>query len=454
MNIKIIVITLLIAHYNFGQNVGIGTTSPTAKLHVEGNSLVKNGSFSIDDDIGSLFFKSSNVNRAYLQMRNTNFDLKLGTIGFNTTGSVFLETNGTARMTIEPLGNVGIGTVNPTTKLQVAGSIKAEGSVTVEDGVFQMRNTTDGVNWTSILATGGNGLSVLENGISRFKFHTGGLLGIGTITPQDKLEVYDGNITQNNTNGTFRLQANSVDKGFLQLSGDDLRLGTYSSNNLGSLFFRVNGANRVEISPSGTTVMYGNAVVNGTTTLSGTTTLASKLTINEGAEAIKLNGADPAINFWKSGTQRAFLWAVENDIFLGTSVAGGKIGLNSANVETSGNIHMASGKLTHATTTTSNNLLPVCYGRVAANGNKIGGTPNFTVSKPCINGSTGCYWINSPQITSSSIIIINVDSWLVSSTSSLFATYHYQGNGDMGIYIHDEAGDPTNSNFNFVIFDP
>jgi hypothetical protein len=111
------------------------------------------------------------------------------------------------------------------------------------------------------------------------------------------------------------------------------------------------------------------------------------------------------------------------------------------------------GKLTATTTGPSYNLLPVCYGRVAANGSKLGGTPNFTVSKPCINGSPGCYFINSPQITSSSIIIINVDSWL-SSSSSLFATFHYQGNGDMGVYIKDDAGDPINSNFNFVIYDP
>lgn len=455
LNIYICLIFILVSicTKSNAQNIGIGTPTPTAKLHVEGNSLVKNGTFSIDDDIGSLFFKTNNINRAYMQMRNANFDLKLGTVGFNTTGSVFLETNGTARMTIEPLGNVGIGTLNPTTKLQVAGSIKAEGSVTVEDGIFQMRNTTDALNWTYLLAAGGNGINLLENGLSRFKFNTGGLLGIGTATPQDKLEVYDGNITLNNTGGTFRLQASSVDKGFLQLSGDDVRIGTYSSNNLGSFFIRTNGANRVEVNPFGTTTLFGNTVVQGTTILSSATSVMGKLSVNAGLEAIRLNGADPAINFWKSGTQRAFVWAVENDLLIGTSVSGGKVLLNTSKVETTGDIHMAAGKLTHGTTTTSYNLLPVCYGRVAANGNKLGGTPNFTVSKPCINGSPGCYFINSPQITTSSIIIINVDSWLASSRS-ITATFHYQGNNDMGVYLTDEAGDPINSNFNFVVFDP
>lgn len=312
-------------------NVGIGTNSPTSKLHVDGNTLV-DGSLTILNDFASLYFRSGGSNKAFLQLRDPNFDLRVGTIGFNTTGKLFLQTNGTDRLTIEPLGNVGIGTVNPTTKLQVAGSIKAEGSVTVEDGIFQMRNSTDGLNWTLLFGTGANRLRFLANGLERVSFLNNGLVGIGTDTPQDKLEVYDGNITMNNAGGTFRLQAGSVDKGFLQLNGDNLRIGTYSSNNAGRLIFRVNGFDAMEVTAAGKTVTYGETIIGANAIVTGTTTMNGKLTVNQGLEAIRLTGNDPAINFFQSNIQRGYLWATGNDMNLGASVSTGKLFLNASQI--------------------------------------------------------------------------------------------------------------------------
>ena len=426
-------------------NVGIGIANPTSKLHVVGNTLV-DGNLTIFDDFATLNFRSGGSNKAFLQLRDPNFDLRLGTVGFNLTGKVFLQTNGTDRLTIDPGGNVGIGTITPDKKLHVNGDILSNGRIDADGLVL------------------GNGL------VSTGTFSVAGISIFGGTITSGSTASFNGNINSNTSISIddplaeLTLKAAGVDKGFVQLSGDNLRLGTVSSNNTGKFVVRTNGADRMTVDQNGNAAVgidpdglgakfavfgKGRFIENGGDALES----QGKLRVKQDGEAIHIDGNDPAINFFENGTQRGYLWYINNDVNLGTSVSTGKMFLNSSQINLQTPQVNVEAKLTSTTTGPSYNLLPVCYGRVAANGNKLGGTPNFTVSKPCINGSPGCYYINSPQITASSIIIINVDSWLASS-SSLSATFHYQGNGDMGVYISDEAGDPINSNFNFVIYDP
>jgi hypothetical protein len=403
-------------------NVGIGTNTPTTKFHVVGDATIESGTLGINNSFDGIKFKDNAITKNRIQSTGTTFDFNIGTVGGNSTGKLFLETQGSNRMTIDPAGNVGIGTISPDKKLHVNGDILSEGTL----------------QGNAMTSTGT--LSVASNSI-----FGGSLTGGSTAS-------FNGNINSNTSISIndplaeISLKASGVDKGFMQLSGNDVRLGTYSTNNLGSLFLRTNGANRVEVSASGNTTINGNAVVEGATTLSSTTSINGKLTVNEGLEAIKISGADPAINFWKNATQRAFIWAIENNLFLGTSVAGGKIGLNTETVETSGNIHMGTGKLTHGTTTTNYNLLPVCYGRVAANGNKLGGTPNFTSERY----SEGIYFFNCAQITTSSIILVNSSR---ETTTHLTCTYEYYQD-KLWVHITDDSGSHRDSKFNFVIFDP
>jgi hypothetical protein len=420
-------------------NVGIGTNTPSEKLHVVGYTQV-DGNIFLNNSNQGLLFKEDNITKGRVNLQGVNDDLEIGTVTGNTTGKLNLETKFTPRLTILPDGNVGIGTLTPDKKLHVNGDFQAE-------GVAQA---------TGLISTGT--LSVASNTILG-----GAVAGASTAS-------FSGNINSNTSMSIndplaeLTLKASSVDKGFLQLSGDNLRIGTFSTNNTGKFVVRTNGGDHFTIDQNGNSAFgidpvglgaklavfgKGRFIENGGDALES----QGKLRVKQDGEAIHIDGNDPAINFFETGTQRGYLWAVNNDINLGTSVSTGKMYLNSSQINLQTPQVNVDGKLTATTTGPSYNLLPVCYGRVAANGSKLGGTPNFTVSKPCINGSPGCYYINSPQITASSIIIINVDSWL-SSSSSLFATFHYQGNGDMGVYIKDDAGDPINSNFNFVIYDP
>ena len=166
-------------------NVGIGATSPTARLHVasalDGFSAFKAqagssslleialagaaGSYSTSAAEGDVVIRNMNgtaseSNGIVLSTAGASGVIKFGVGGVD----------GTERMRINSSGNVGIGTVNPNYTLDVNGAINAT-SVLV-NGVAV---GTGGTQWTS----GGGGV------IS----YTGGNVGIGTSTPNDKLEV-------------------------------------------------------------------------------------------------------------------------------------------------------------------------------------------------------------------------------------------------------------------------
>ena len=104
-------------------NVGIGTTSPTHKLHVA-------GSVNIEDDltfgIGGFLGTSSSVFEMF----------SLGDIIYNadsnnngTSNHIFRE-SGNELMRITSGGNVGIGTASPLVKLDVSGTVRAGGKIT------------------------------------------------------------------------------------------------------------------------------------------------------------------------------------------------------------------------------------------------------------------------------------------------------------------------------------
>ena len=98
-------------------NVGIGTTNSSGSLKIyEGDFTLKARSSS-NRNIGDLVFEGYNGNQHG----------RMWTPGDGTTRSLFLSSNDlTPDITIEYGGNVGVGTTNPTEKLHVAGTAKAD----------------------------------------------------------------------------------------------------------------------------------------------------------------------------------------------------------------------------------------------------------------------------------------------------------------------------------------
>ncbi len=237
-------------------NVGIGTSTPSSKFSVAGNLLVTGGDISINDPSATVFFRVDNSARASVALSGVNDDLNIGTLALNDLGKMYFKTQSVNRMTIEPNGDVGIGFTSPSYKLDINGHTRTVGNLIAEDGYIQIKNTTDSKLWNMQYSSGSGRLLFLESGVERVILQNGGNVGIGETFPAEKLHVngntmIDGDATLNTVNPTIQLQNSNVNKGFIQLSGDNIRIGTNSGNTDGKFVIRTNGGDRVFVDGSG-----------------------------------------------------------------------------------------------------------------------------------------------------------------------------------------------------------
>ncbi|NEP28842.1 hypothetical protein, partial [Moorena sp. SIO3I6] len=158
-------------YYNAG-NVGIGTNNPETKLDVRGHLTLEAG-------VSPILYTGtgeSQLNR-YLQLINSPDNSSAS--GLKAGGILVSDTYAYANPGKNDLivkGNVGIGTNNPSEKLEVAGTVKA----TKFEG--------DGSGLTGISAGG----TKWSDGSSNRIYYNAGNVGIGTTNPQSLLQVGDG----------------------------------------------------------------------------------------------------------------------------------------------------------------------------------------------------------------------------------------------------------------------
>lgn len=87
-------------------------------------------------------------------------------------------------------------------------------------------------------------------------FNIGDKIGINIAGPNERLEVggnirATGSMIIDNTSAIVQLKSAATNKGFMQLSGDNVRIGTNSGNASGNVIFRMNGNDRITINPEG-----------------------------------------------------------------------------------------------------------------------------------------------------------------------------------------------------------
>lgn len=133
-------------------NVGIGTMSPLASLHIGSGSTKINNStrFLVSTNNPTNFIEVNNgSNNAYalFGMNNNNTAL----VGTVSPADLWLSTNGVAKMAVTSGGNVGIGTTSPTERLDVNGNINFTGAVMKSNAPFiQAGITTTTGTWTTV----------------------------------------------------------------------------------------------------------------------------------------------------------------------------------------------------------------------------------------------------------------------------------------------------------------
>ena len=158
-----------------GGNVGIGTTSPSAGLHVVSNAQYNTGRFA-----------SGHPEGAWLHLQNTTTGgrdwslISTGSGNSEMAGNFLLrdESLGVVRLMVNTSGNVGIGTTAPAARLHVAGTAGTPNVRLESLGGTGTRAVTADASGTLTTTTGGNLVSRLLGGQS-------GTATLGTSTTSD-----------------------------------------------------------------------------------------------------------------------------------------------------------------------------------------------------------------------------------------------------------------------------
>jgi hypothetical protein len=185
--------------YLNGGNVGIGTTSPSEKLEVDGIIKVVHTDDSYANYRGQgVFFNRTESYLAPLADNTSTLNIgyngaKWGNIEIN--GAFIKFENGPNEfMRIDSSGNVGIGTTSPTSPL----TIKSNSTSSSSSGLtIQSNSNTNNIFELAEKSTDGARLQMYDAGVAKIALYTDGTnnyinagnVGIGTTSPSDKLEI-------------------------------------------------------------------------------------------------------------------------------------------------------------------------------------------------------------------------------------------------------------------------
>ena len=254
-------------------NVGIGTTSPQARLHSNSDILTgyfQNGTNGIYDALKLTNNTASNTlsgNGARIQFYNNanngttlvGSSIRSVNVDYGWASDLVLssvQNNGYSSQTvndaiwIKNTGNVGIGTTSPDKKLHVSGS----------DTVLRIQSGTGGVYMqmdsgasSSYIGQLGTSMYFENGGTERMRITSAGNVGVNTTSPSYKLDV-NGDIR---STGAIRVNTGTIDT-VLTFDTSAGAVGTVTNHNLN---FWINGTTQAKITTDAQ-LYVGTGVVN------------------------------------------------------------------------------------------------------------------------------------------------------------------------------------------------
>ena len=216
---------LQIAGSFFTAKIGIGTSSPAGGLDVRSGS--------------SYAIRTLTSNRYIIEVRNTSDAGGGWWLVNDPNGNFALHENGFAdgdRFTIKAGGNIGIGTSTPWGKLDVIGPVTGSGpTISARGGgdvllgaggslFFDGNYSYASGNYIRPLTS--NSQSFFTSGVERLRITSDGKLGIGTSSPDGRLEI-------KGAGGQLKLTGGTVAAGLWTGHTDLLHLADWNTGNYG-----------------------------------------------------------------------------------------------------------------------------------------------------------------------------------------------------------------------------
>jgi hypothetical protein len=204
-------------------NIGVGTNNPTQKVHISGST---SQTLLITSTTGDVRIALDNTGAFYSWIDS-----------YRASGAMVFATNNAEQMRITSTGNIGIGTINPTVKLDIAGEISfgSANKFTSSSNVLAGASGQNGILIRSAVSTeatpsyssvddtntgmffpAADTLAFSEGGTEAMRINSSGNLGIGTQSPNYKLEVngaaqFDGYARITSAGGAQRLLIGNQD---------------------------------------------------------------------------------------------------------------------------------------------------------------------------------------------------------------------------------------------------